>query len=426
MAHETEQILKARAGKVIPNGMYGHQSVRLLPESFPQFFSRADGAYLWDSDNKRYLDLMCAYGPNLLGYREPRVEAAAARQMALGDTMTGPSPLIVDLAETLVAMISHADWAIFCKNGTDATTMAMTVARAETKRRKILVAAGAYHGSAPWCTPAPAGTLAEDRAHLITYAYNDIESLEAAAAMAGDDLAGIFATPFKHDAFQDQALADPDYARRARAICDAKGAMLIVDDVRAGFRLARDCSWSTVGVAPDLSCWGKSFANGYPISALLGSDSCRAGAGAIYMTGSFWYSAVPMAAALETLKILRETDYLERMVVLGERLRSGLAVQAGAQGFSLRQTGPVQMPQILFADDPDLRLGFGFAENMLARGIYMHPWHNMFLCAAMSEDDIDFALTAAGAAFADLAASRATLKPHPVVSAMMKSRAPHA
>ena len=84
------------------------------------------------------------------------------------------------------------------------------------------------------------------------------------------------------------------------------------------------------------------------------------------------------------------------------------------------------MPQILFADDPDLRLGFGFAENMLARGIYMHPWHNMFLCTAMSEDDIDFALTAAGAAFADLAAGRATLKPHPVVSAMMKSRAAHA
>ena len=116
MVRETEQILKARAEKVIPNGMYGHQSVRLLPESFPQFFNRADGAYLWDSDNRRYLDLMCAYGPNLLGYRDPRVEAAVARQMALGDTMTGPSPLIVDLAETLVAMISHADWAIFCKN----------------------------------------------------------------------------------------------------------------------------------------------------------------------------------------------------------------------------------------------------------------------------------------------------------------------
>jgi glutamate-1-semialdehyde 2,1-aminomutase len=426
MARETEQALRARAGKVIPNGMYGHQSVRLLPDCFPQFFSRAEGAYLWDSDNARYLDLMCAYGPNLLGYREPRVEAAVSRQMARGDTMTGPSPLIVDLAESLVRMISHADWAMFCKNGTDATTMAMTVARAQTRRRKILVASGSYHGSAPWCTPVPAGTLPEDRAHLIPYAYNDIESLEAAAALAGDDLAGLFATPFKHDAFQDQALADPEYARRARAICDARGALLIVDDVRAGFRLARDCSWSMLGVAPDLSCWGKSLANGHPISALLGSDSCRAGAGAIYMTGSFWYSAAPMAGAVETLKILRETDYIEHMVRLGERLRSGLAVQAGAHGFSLRQTGPVQMPQILFADDPDLRLGFGFAENMLARGVYMHPWHNMFLCAAMTEDDIDFALTAAGAAFADLAARRRTLQPHPAVSAMMKSRAAHA
>ncbi len=423
MVNMTEQDLRARALKVIPNGMFGHQSVRLLPPSFPQFFSRAEGAYIWDSANTRYLDFMCAYGPNLLGYREPRVEAAALAQMALGDTMTGPSPLLVDLAEALVAMVTHADWALFCKNGTDATTMAMSVARAQTRRRKILVAAGSYHGSAPWCTPTPAGVVAEDRAHLITYKYNDIQSLEAAVAAAGDDLAAIFATPFKHDAFQDQALVDPAYARRARALCDEKGALLIVDDVRAGFRLARDCSWSLVGVAPDLSCWGKSFANGHPISALLGADTCRAGAGAIYMTGSFWCAAVPMAAALATLKILRDSDYIEHMVRLGERLRDGLAARGATHGFALRQTGPVQMPQILFVDDPDLRLGFAFAENMLARGVYMHPWHNMFLCAAMTEADIDFALAAADGAFADLSIRRASVAPHALVKSMMKQRA---
>lgn len=418
MSGPKDQALRQRAARVIPNGMYGHQATHLLPPDMPQFFERAAGAHIWDADGTRYLDLMCAYGPNLLGYADPRVDAAATRQLARGDTMTGPSPLLVDLAEALTSMVSHADWAMPCKNGTDATTMAMMVARAQTGKRRILVADGAYHGAAPWCTPVPAGVVAEDRAHISHYRYNDIESLEAAVAQAGDDLAAIYASPFRHDAFHDQAMPDPAYAARARALCDQTGALLVVDDVRAGFRLARDCSWELVGVRPDLSSWGKSFANGHPISALLGADSARAGAATIYATGSFWFSAVPMAAALETLRILRETDYLEHMVRLGTRLREGLDRAAAAHGFALRQTGPVQMPQILFADDPDFRTGFGWATEMLREGVYVHPWHNMFLCAAMTDADIDFALEAASRAFARLAAGRAALQPHPIVRAL--------
>jgi glutamate-1-semialdehyde 2,1-aminomutase len=403
--------------------MYGHESTRLLPASFPQYFSRAEGAYIWDADGNRYLDFMCAYGPNLLGYADKRVNAAAIAQLERGDTMTGPSPLLVDLAEAFVAMVSHADWAMFCKNGTDATTMAMTAARAETGKRTILVAKGAYHGAAPWCTPIPVGIVREERGFIHHYTYNDVASLEAAVAATGDDLAAIFASPFKHDAFEDQALPDPAYARRARELCDRTGAMLIVDDIRAGFRLARDCSWEPLGVRPDLSTWGKCFANGHPISALLGSDRCRRGAGGMYVTGSFWLSAVPMAAALETLQILRSTDYLERTVALGERLRRGLDAAATQHGFTLRQTGPVQMPQVLFADDPDFRTGFAFAEAMLSRGVYTHPWHNMFLSAAMTDADIDFALEAAGGAFAQVRAAKASLAPHPLVAAMVRKPA---
>jgi glutamate-1-semialdehyde 2,1-aminomutase len=413
--------LRARAARVIPNGMYGHESTRLLPASFPQYFSRAEGAYIWDADGNRYLDFMCAYGPNLLGYADQRVNEAAIAQMARGDTMTGPSPLLVDLAEAFVAMVSHADWAMFCKNGTDATTMAMTAARAETGKRTILVAQGAYHGAAPWCTPIPVGVVREERRFIHQYAYNDVASLEAAVAAARDDLAAIFASPFKHDAFADQAPPDPTYAQRARELCDRTGAMLIVDDVRAGFRLARDCSWEVLGVRPDLSTWGKCVANGHPISALLGSDRCRRGAGAMYVTGSFWLSAVPMAAALATLQILGSTDYLERTVALGERLRRGLDAAAARHGFALRQTGPVQMPQVLFADDPDFRTGFAFAEAMLGRGVYVHPWHNMFLCAAMTDADIDRALEAADGAFAQVRAAQASLEPHPLVAAMLRT-----
>ncbi|MEM9573056.1 MAG: aminotransferase class III-fold pyridoxal phosphate-dependent enzyme [Pseudomonadota bacterium] len=419
MKNTKDLDLRARAQSVLPDGVYGHESTRLLPASYPQFFSRGEGAFIWDADGNKYLDFMCAYGPNLLGYGDARVDEVARAQLARGDTLTGPTALMVELAEKLVGMVSHADWAMFCKNGTDATTMAKTVARAQTGKRIILVADGAYHGAAPWCTPLPAGVIEEDRAHIQKYAYNDVESLEAAVESAGDDLAAIFASPFKHDAFTDQELPDPDYANRARQLCDSTGAMLIVDDVRAGFRLTRDCTWELLGVQPDLSTWGKSFANGHPISALLGANAARDGASAIYATGSFWFSAVPMAAAIKTLEILQTTDYLEQSERLGQMFRDGLTRVSASHDFRLRQTGPVQMPLILFEDDPDFRFGFAWGEEMIKRGVYMHPWHNMFLCAAMTEADIDFALKAADGALGAVREKSAEIVPHPTVRAML-------
>jgi glutamate-1-semialdehyde 2,1-aminomutase len=410
-SNSRDKELRARAEAVIPGGMWGHQSTALLPDDYPQFFSRAEGARLWDADGNELLDFMCAYGPNLFGYGNAEINAAFVRQLGVGDTLTGPTALVVELAEQFTRMVSHADWAIFCKNGTDATSMALVTARAATRRKTIILAKGAYHGAAPWCTPRPAGTNPEDKAHQIFCTYNDVASLEEAAAKAGDDLAAIFAAPVKHDAFVDQAMPDPAYARAARDICDRTGALLVVDDVRAGLRLSRDCSWSVVGVQPDLSTWGKCIANGHALSALLGSNKARKAASSIFVTGSYWYQAAPIAAALVTLGLVRDGDYLERIEGLGEKLRAGLAERAAAAGFGLRQTGPLTMPLFLFEDDPDLRKGFCWSSEMLKRGVYVHPWHNMFLCAAMTEADIDQALGTAEGAFDALKAQAPTLQP---------------
>lgn len=394
-----DKILRERARAVIPNGMYGHQSVALLPDDCPQFFDRAEGAYLWDVDGNRYVDFLCGYGPNLLGYRHKAIDDAYRERLEAGDTMTGPGAAMVELAEAITAQVTHADWAMFCKNGTDATTIALMVARNHTKKNTILRAKGSYHGAAPWCTPLQNGTTAADRANQIFYNYNDIESLEAAVREAGTDLAAIFATPIKHETFIDQELPDPEYARRARALCDEHRALLIVDEVRAGFRLARDCSWSLIDVEPDLSAWGKAIGNGHPISAVLGGDVCREAAGSIYVTGSYWFSTAPMAAAVATLQLIRDTDYLERTIALGDRLRLGLDQAAAGHGFSLRQTGPSQMPLITFNEDPGFAKSYAWHNALYRRGVYFHPWHNMFICAAMNEADIDFTIEAAGEAF---------------------------
>jgi glutamate-1-semialdehyde 2,1-aminomutase len=399
-----DQKLRARARRVIPGGMYGHMRADGLPAGYPQFFARGEGCHIWDVDGRRYLDFMCSWGPNILGHKHPAVLEAVQRQLALGDCLNGPTERLVELAERLVGFISAADWAMFCKNGTDATTTCVTLARAGTGRRKILAARGAYHGAVPWCTPHPLGITAEDRAHLIEYVYNDIASLEAAVVSAGDDLAGVIASAFRHDYGFDQELPDADFARRARELCDKAGAALILDDVRAGFRLTLHGSWDLVGVQPDLSAWSKAIANGHALSAVTGNDRFRDPAARLFVTGSFWCGAVPMAAAVATLDELQRIDAPRLLRETGQRFRDGIAAQAAKAGIGVRQSGPPQMPTILFEGDVNYATGERFCQEALKRGVYLHPKHNMFLSTAHTASDIDFALEATEAAFVALAA----------------------
>jgi glutamate-1-semialdehyde 2,1-aminomutase len=395
-----DRRLRERARAVIPGGMYGHQSAASLPAAYPQFMRGGRGARIWDVDGNEYVDLMCSYGPVVLGHQHPGVEEAAAAQAALGDCQNGPGPVMVDLAELLVQTVRHADWAMFAKNGTDATTMCCTIARAQTGRRKILVAAGAYHGAAPWCTPRPAGVTPQDRVNLSHYAYNDLASVRQAAAEAGDDLAAIVVSPFKHNAGYDQELVDPGFARGLRALCDATGAALILDDVRCGFRLHLGSSWEPIGVLPDLSAWSKAIANGHPLAAVLGNDAFRDGARQVFVTGSFWFSAVPMAAAVATINALGQERAAEAMERTGTQLREGILAQARSWELPVTYTGPAAMPYLTFAGDEGHRLADVFAAQALRGGVYLHPRHNWFVSAAMTGDDLALALEATDQAFA--------------------------
>jgi glutamate-1-semialdehyde 2,1-aminomutase len=198
---------------------------------------------------------MCSWGPVLLGHRHPEVQAAAEAQAARGDCFNGPGEVMVELAEDFVALVPHAEWVMFQKNGGDATTCCVTIARAGTGRRKVLVARGSYHGALPWCSPSVAGVTSEDRAHLLHFEYNDVASLHAAVDEAGKDLAAILVTAFRHDMGRDLELPTKEFAAATRAACDAAGAALIIDEVRAGLRLDIRGSWEALGVRPDLCAW---------------------------------------------------------------------------------------------------------------------------------------------------------------------------
>ena len=394
-----DQALRRRAHRVIPGGMWGHQNAASLPPGYPQFFSRADGCRVWDVDGREYVDLMCSWGPILLGHRHSTVDAAYQRQAADGACLNGPAPVLVELAELLVDQIAHADWAMFQKNGSDATTTCVTLARAGTGRRKVLVARGSYHGAVPWCSPSLVGVTSEDRAHVIPYDYNDIESVHAAVLQAGDDLAAIMVTAFRHDMGRDQEVPTLAFAQALRAAASQADAALIVDDVRAGFRLHAGGSWELLGVRPDLSSFSKAIANGYPLAAVTGNERFREAASRLYVTGSFWCEAPPMAAAVATLRALSASAAIEHMAAMGQRLRDGLDRLARQAGVGLRQTGPAQMPMVLFDDDADNAKGRAFCSAALLAGAYFHPRHNMFLSAAHQAEDIDRALLAAEAGF---------------------------
>ena len=386
--------LRKRANAFIPGGMWGHMSVKKLPFGYPQFFSKAKDARIWDLDGNCYIDFMCGYGPNILGYNNAEVDDAVNEQRKKLDLGNGPSALVVDLAEKLIKLVDSADWALFAKNGTDATTTCLTISRAATGKKKVLVAKGSYHGSAPWCTPVATGVVEEDISNLIFFEYNNSISLEEAAKEAGADLAGIILTAFRHDVRRDQELPKKAFLKKAREICDKKNAVLILDDVRAGFRINRRGSWVDYGVKPDLTAFSKAIGNGYPLSAVVGVEKLRQAASEIYVTGSFWCNATSMAASLKTLSIIEERDVVEHISSLGEKLRSGVGQIANSVGVEISQSGPVQMPLILFKDDKDFLKGSKFVQYLLSKGIYFHPWHNMFLSLAHTAEDVSTTLDA--------------------------------
>lgn len=402
--HTESEALLARAQRVVPGGVYGHQSPRMVVAgAHPYFFERAEGSRVWDVDGNEYIDLMCSYGPIVLGHRHPKVEAAVREQMQRGDCFNAPTRLWVELAERLVDITPFADWAAFAKNGSDVCTWAVEVAREFTGRRKVVKAEGAYHGAHAWCTPAPAGVTPEDTANVLTFQYNDLDGLHAVVDAHADDVAAIIVSPFRHDAFHDQELPVEGFLPGIRRLCDQRGIVFVLDDVRAGFRLHLGGSGERFGVRPDLACYAKALANGYPLSACLGREPLKAAAERVYFTGSYFTSAVPMAAALACLKELETSGAIAHMERMGLLLQRGMEAQAASHKIGIVYSGPPPLPFMSFKDDLKFARSRRFAAACAEGGVYLAPYHNWFVSAAHTESDMARILEVTDEAFAQLA-----------------------
>jgi len=403
---KNSEALYDRARRVIPGGLYGHQARGLLTRgSHPVFLESASGCRLKDVDGNEYIDFLCAYGPMVVGYGNESVERAAALQREACDTMNVPAPAMVELAEKLVGLTPGADWVLFAKNGSDVTTWSLAVARAATGRDNVAVVAGTYHGVHGWCNQLEKGFPGSERSTVVNFDWNDLDSLDRCLAVEGG-LAAVMVTPFRHEAFSDSQLPADGFLEGVRQRCSKHGAVMIVDDVRAGFRLHLGGSSQLWGVTPDLLLYSKALANGYPLSAMLGVDSLRSAAREVFYTGTFGTQAVPLAAAVATLDFLEDRDGPSVMREQGESLCSGLREQAQAAGFGVTISGPAAIPFMTFTDDSEFALSRRFAGLCADGGVFIHPLHNWFLSTAHSAEDIEQALSITTDAFSRLAQER--------------------
>ncbi len=393
-----------RAMNVIPAGIYGHQGpaegCHIPIDAYPKYCSHANGTCFWDIDGNRFIDYMCAYGPNILGYNDPDVDEAAARQRTKGDCTTAPCDIMVDFAELLVSTVKSADWAFFAKNGNDATSLAVLAARAHTRRKKIVFFTGYYHGVSPWSQKLGySGIIEEDVANNIYVEWNNYDALAEVFENNRDQIAAIIAQPYMHGNFADNTMPEDGYWQKVRNLCDNSGAVLIVDDVRTGFRMDIAGSDHYFGFEADLICFCKALANGYNVSALCGKNFLKNTVAGITYTGSYWMSAVPFAAGIACIEKMKHIDCPRILIEKGNRLKAGLEAQAKKYGFDLRVTGLPSLFYMRIANDPSLMLHQDWIAECVRRGVFFTNHHNHFINAALSDEDINETVEIAGEAF---------------------------
>ncbi len=406
--HEKSQEWFDRALNAIPSGVYGHlgpsEGLFLPLNKWPLFSQKAKGTYFWDVDGNKYLDLMCAYGPNVLGYCDDEVDAAAMEQLKIGNCTTSPSYKMVECAELLKDTVAMADWAFFMKNGADATTFSTMCARAHTGKTKMMFLKNYYHGDFQWCQKADCpGILEDDVKNNIIVPWFDLDAMKEAYDACNGDVAGLIAQPYDHGNFFDNRVASKEYWQAVRKFCDERGMVLIFDDVRAGFRLDLAGSDHFYGIKADLICFCKALANGYNMSAVCGQEHMKTTASSVVYTGSYWMSAEPFAACIACINKMKRLDTPKLFRENGIKLTDGFKAAAKEHNIDLVVSGEPALFYLRIANDDNLMLHQEWVAECVSRGLFITSHHNHFMNAAITDDDIKLAIDIAEDAFSVVA-----------------------
>jgi len=362
----------------------------------PIFLRSGKGCRVIDVDGNEYVDYPMALGPIVLGHNYPRVSEAVRRQMDEGTTFSLPHPLEVQVAETLVEIVPCAEMVRFAKNGSDATSGAVRLARAFTGRE--IIACCGYHGWQDWyigTTTRNKGVPKAVQDLTIPFEYNNIASLERIFAEHSGQVAAVIMEPV--------GVIEPEqgFLERIRELTRCEGALLIFDEIITGFRLALGGAQEYFGVIPDLACFGKAMGNGYPISAVVGRREIMQLFDEVFFSFTFGGETVSLAAALATISEMRKKNVISHLWEQGQKLKDGYNVLAREFGVD-RYTECIGLPPrtvVTFKDETgseSLVLKSLFQQECLKRGVLFSGGHNV--CYSHSNADIDHTLRAYRAA----------------------------
>ncbi len=348
---EKSRQLYARSRTVIPGGVPGIRAPENFVEgAYPIFLAGGSGAYVTDVDGNRYLDMLLGYGPMILGHACAEVDRAAMERQSAGFCLNLPQPVLVELAERLVAMVPCAEQALFFKTGSDATSAAIRLARAHTGRARILRCG--YHGWHDWCLPGDPGVPSGVTATVHEFAYNDADQLRDLLQRYRGEVAAIIMTPVGHDF--DAQIEPPaeGFLESVRALADEHLAVLVFDEVRTGFRVAIGGAQALYGVTPDLTALGKAMSNGYPVSALVGRREVMSAAQSTFISSTYFPNGLSMAAAVATLELLQREGVIDHLERIGRALAAGLSEVVAETGLPVTLSPFPQMPFLYFDRGP--------------------------------------------------------------------------
>ena len=332
------------------------------------YVKQGRGARVTDLDDNVYVDYRMGYGPAILGYADPRVDEAARAGMNVGGVFALSTEMEFKVAERIAKMVPAAELVRFSNSGTEAVMAALRLARAYTRKDDYVILEGSYHGlfdAAMWYTPMDKWQQVGDPevypysegvplstrhfAHFVQ--ANDANQLEDVLRRHAGSIACLLIEPIMGNCLG--IAADPEYLRAARTLCDKYGVLLVIDEVKTGFRVARGGVQELYGVNADLCTFAKAVANGYPISVLAGREEImrKIGRGVAH-GGTYTAHPVSLAAADKTLEILDETDALEHIASYGTQLRNGMSSILEARGIAHSFVGHPSMSGLYFAHDP--------------------------------------------------------------------------
>ena len=333
------------------------------------YVASAKGARLRDIDDNEYIDYRMAYGPCILGYADPRVDAAARAGMEVGGVFALSTEREYAVADRIARMVPAAELVRYSNSGTEAVMAALRLARAYTGRDSYVVIEGGYHGvfdAALWYTPIEEWRPVEGEPHLVPYSagvpgilrgllhavpMNDADRLESVFKAYGHEIAAFLIEPIMGNCCSISATRE--FLRDARELCTRHGIVMIIDEVKTGFRVARGGVQELMDVKGDLCTFAKAMGNGYPIAVLAGREAImrRIGDDVVH-GGTFTCHSVPLAAAEKTLEILDETPALETIARYGTRLRAGMSQILSQRGIRHSFSGHPSMSGLFFSEQP--------------------------------------------------------------------------